>query len=179
MRLWSLHPRYLDPKGLVALWREALLAQAVLAGRTRGYRNHPQLIRFRESSAPGHAIAAYLREVQAEAVRRGYHFDASKVDPGGAFAPLAVTAGQLEYEWTHLAAKLQARAPEWLRQFRTVRQPEPHPLFQVVLGGIADWEIVPAKDRQNHGPDTLQAKKSAGDEGDAPVRMLQANSIRD
>ena len=36
MRLWSLHPRYLDAKGLVALWREGLLAQAVLKGQTKG-----------------------------------------------------------------------------------------------------------------------------------------------
>ena len=37
MRLWTLHPKYLDPQGLVALWREALLARAVLQGKTRGY----------------------------------------------------------------------------------------------------------------------------------------------
>ena len=147
MRLWSLHPRYLDPKGLVALWREALLAQAVLAGRTRGYRNHPQLNRFRESSEPGHAISAYLQAVLAEADRRGYRFDAAKVGLSGAFTPLAVTGGQLEYEWIHLAAKLQVRAPEWLRPFGTVRRPEPHPLFQVIPGGVADWEIVPAVGR--------------------------------
>ncbi|MGP1680491.1 MAG: pyrimidine dimer DNA glycosylase/endonuclease V [Giesbergeria sp.] len=36
MRLWSLHPQYLDSKALVALRREGLLAQAVLAGLTRG-----------------------------------------------------------------------------------------------------------------------------------------------
>ncbi len=34
MRLWTLHPKYLDPRGLVALWREALFAQAVLRGWT-------------------------------------------------------------------------------------------------------------------------------------------------
>lgn len=44
MRLWTLHPKYLDPKGLVALWRETLLAQRVLAGRTRGYRFDESLI---------------------------------------------------------------------------------------------------------------------------------------
>ena len=38
MRLWSLHPRYFDSKGLTAAWREALLARAVLTGQTRGYR---------------------------------------------------------------------------------------------------------------------------------------------
>jgi len=141
VRLWSLHPRYLDSKGLVALWREALLAQAVLAGLTRGYRHHPQLDRFRQCSAPEHAIAAYLQEVQAEAVRRGYRFDAGKVGPGGAFTPLTVARGQLEYEWAHLKAKLQARAAVRLRQFEAVGLPEPHPLFQVVEGGVAAWEI--------------------------------------
>lgn len=30
MRLWSIHPCYLDSKGLIALWRESLLAQACL-----------------------------------------------------------------------------------------------------------------------------------------------------
>jgi len=47
MRLWSLHPAYLDARGLGALWREGLLAQAVLRGKTRGYRSHPQLERWR------------------------------------------------------------------------------------------------------------------------------------
>ena len=56
MRLWSLHPKYLDARGLVALWREALLAQAVLRGETRGYRHHPQLARFDDVGA----IAQYL-----------------------------------------------------------------------------------------------------------------------
>lgn len=35
MRLWTLHPKYLDTKGLVALWREALLAQKVLQGKQK------------------------------------------------------------------------------------------------------------------------------------------------
>lgn len=144
MRLWSLHPRYLDQKGLVALWREALLAQAVLAGRTRGYRHHPQLDRFRQCSAPEQAIAAYLLEVHAEAVRRGYHFDAGRMGPGGGFTPLTVARGQLEYEWIHLQAKLQARVPAWLSRFEPAGLPEPHPLFQVVDGGIAPWEVMRA-----------------------------------
>jgi len=52
MRLWSLHPKYLDAQGLVALWHEALLAKAVLRNETKGYRNHLQLERFRASSMP-------------------------------------------------------------------------------------------------------------------------------
>jgi len=62
MRLWSLHPSYLDPQGLVAVWREGLLAQAVLRGQTTGYTRHPQLARFRGAGALG-AMAAYLREM--------------------------------------------------------------------------------------------------------------------
>jgi hypothetical protein len=52
MRIWSLHPTLLDTKGLVALWREALLAKHVLSGSTIGYQNHPQLKRFKSSPNP-------------------------------------------------------------------------------------------------------------------------------
>jgi hypothetical protein len=142
VRLWSLHPRYLDAKGLVALWREALLAQAVLAGRTRGYRHHPQLSRFSEAPAPRRRIAAYLRVVHGEAERRGYRFDAARIGRAGALEPLAVTRGQLDYEWAHLRSKLKARAPRWLAGLGRVARPAPHPLFRVVAGGVADWEVV-------------------------------------
>lgn len=145
MRLWSLHPQYLDAKGLVALWREGLLAQAVLAGQTRGYKHHSQLVRFMRSSAPRKYIAAYLRLVHAEAVRRSYHFDADKIGCGGTIEPLLVTRGQLKYEWEHLTNKLKTRAPSWLCTLDGVKQPAPHPLFKVVAGGIAEWEVVAAQ----------------------------------
>src|SRR6187397_53957 len=106
MRLWSLHPEYLDARGLVALWRQALLAQAVLRGRTVGYRQHPQLERFKASANPRAAIASYLREVSDEAVRRGYRFDATKIGRFGQVAPIPVGSGQLELEWRHLRTKL-------------------------------------------------------------------------
>jgi len=141
VRLWSLHPKYLDAKGLVALWREALLAQAVLAGKTRGYTHHPQLARFAQSPAPGRYIAAYLRFVHAEAKRRGYLFDAKKIGRGENNRPLPVTNGQLKYEWAHLASKLATRAPAWLSGLRAGSLPETHPLFRVVEGGVAEWEI--------------------------------------
>ena len=140
MRLWSLHPRYLDARGLVALWREALLAQAVLSGKTRGYRNHPQLHRFRAQASPASAIAAYLRAVHEEAVARGYSFDASRIAPGGEAPAIAVTRGQLDFEWRHLMAKLEARAPERCKAMDATDPVEPHPLFRLVPGGIADWE---------------------------------------
>lgn len=139
MRLWSLHPRYLDPQGLVALWREGLLAQAVLAGKTRGYTHHPQLDRFRDTRA---AITLYLREVAAEARRRGYRFDESKLPRVRRAVTLTVTEGQLRYEWKHLKAKLRARNAEWHRRTRGVPVPEAHPLFVVVEGPIADWERI-------------------------------------
>ena len=142
MRLWSLHPKYLDPKGLVALWREGLLAQAVLAGRTRGYKHHPQLTRFLSSAAPRSYIGAYLDRVHAEAVRRGYNFDKGKIDRVGKVERLTVTRGQLEYEWLHLTAKLGTRAPAWLGELTAVRQPQPHPLFRVIAGDVAPWEVL-------------------------------------
>ena len=141
MRLWTLHPRYLDPRGLVALWREALLAQAVLRGQTRGYVQHPQLIRFRASRLPVSAIAAYLRVVQAEATRRGYHFDAGKITRGGRVDRIPVTRGQIDYEWKHLKQKLGQRAPAWLAALKIRTRPQPHPLFRIVSGKVADWEI--------------------------------------
>lgn len=140
MRLWSIHPMYLDPQGLVALWREALLAQAVLREETRGYRNHPQLERFKQHPTPLAAIARYLQAVQAEASQRGYAFDAQKIRSHDAAAPLSVTSGQLEYEWAHLMRKLQTRNPAVHQQWLSIQSPEVHPLFTVLNGPIESWE---------------------------------------
>lgn len=140
MRLWTLHPRYLDAKGLVAAWREALLAQKVLSGATRGYRNHPQLLRFRTASDPKAAIAAFLRELASEAARRGYKFDAAKIAGAGVTRRIRETGGQLAYEWKHLRRKLRTRAPAIARQWRGVENPEPHPLFRIIPGKVRDWE---------------------------------------
>jgi hypothetical protein len=140
MRLWSLHPSYLDRQGLVALWRESLLAQKVLAGGTRGYRHHPQLTRFRAAPDPMRAIGAYLSVVAEEACRRGYSFDASKIlEPAGK-ASLAVTRGQLRYEAGHLLRKLRRRDPALFRDLEGRRAFRPHPLFRVVPGAIESWE---------------------------------------
>jgi hypothetical protein len=142
MRLWTLHPRYLDARGLVAAWREALLAQKVLAGKTKGYRHHPQLVRFQAQADPLAAIATFLAGLAEEAQVRGYHFDASKIWPGRITGRMAETRGQLLYEWGHLQAKLRVRAPHLARQGRKITKPEPHPLFRLVPGGVRDWEII-------------------------------------
>lgn len=141
MRLWSIHPRYLDSRGLVALWREALLARAVLRGATRGYRHHPQLDRFRAQPRPRMAINAYLAAVHAEALQRGYAFDASKIGPVGQVPAIAVTTDQIGYEWKHLCAKLRVRNPSVLARWQDVERPECHPLFCVQQGPVADWEV--------------------------------------
>ena len=140
MRLWSLHPKYLDRQGIVALWRETLLAQAVLRGETRGYRNHPQLARFRNHPAPLAAISQYLKGIHAEAEVRGYAFDKSKIIPTRTSVTLTVTSGQTEYEWVHLMAKLKIRSPVLYRQWRKIEKPEVHPIFKVQQGEIETWE---------------------------------------
>jgi len=140
MRLWSLHPRHLDPPGLVALWREGLLARAVLSGLTRGYRNHPQLVRFRARREPVAALDCYLSRVFDEAVKRGYNFNRDKINYRPACnEPLEATQGQLDYEWRRLLDKLAVRDPERGRT-ESLHPPEPHPCFRVTAGPKADWE---------------------------------------
>ena len=140
MRLWTLHPKYMDSRGLVALWREALLAQAVLLGKTKGYRHHPQLVRFRDSGRPLESIAAFLGAVHAEAARRGFRFDREKIGRGGRIERIAATRGQVRYEWEHLMAKLRSRDPDRFLALGSVRRIAPNPLFRIVPGGVEGWE---------------------------------------
>jgi len=139
MRIWSLHPALLDRQGLTACWREGLLAQAVLAGRTKGYLRHPQLERFRAQPDPLASIGAYLARVADEADARGYSYDRTRIDRPGPAPLMAVTDGQLEHELQHLRAKLAARSPDRLPL--AVRA-LPHPCFVVEAGGIEGWERV-------------------------------------
>lgn len=140
MRIWSLHPQHLDAKGLVALWRETLLAKHVIEGRTKGYTMHPQLHRFKQAEDPLAAINAYLAAVHAEALARGYNFDSTKYEHTAKHPPLPVTAGQLAYEAKHLLGKLHVRDP--LRYTKEVaRAIQPHPFFFVVPGTVEVWEV--------------------------------------
>ncbi len=141
MRLWSLHPRYLDAKGLVALWREALLAQKVLSGDSKGYRSHPQLIRFRRQADPLAAIAAYLRDVRQEAERRGYRFDSGKIAVTSGTAKIPVTDGQLKYELDQLKSRLRLRDPNAYLRIESLSEAEPHPLFRIISGDVEEWEM--------------------------------------
>ena len=140
MRLWTLHPMYLDTKGLVALWRESLLAQAVLQGNTRGYRQHPQLVRFQHQDSPLAAIATYLEGVYEEAKRRGYRFDASKIGPTRMEQSICETQGQLLYEWSHLQQKLALRNPTCYQELESLEILQAHPLFRIGPREVQDWE---------------------------------------
>jgi hypothetical protein len=142
---------------LVAAWREGLLAQAVLAGATKGYRHHPQLARFRRAASPRAAIASYLRGLHAEAVARGYAFDGAKISRARARPKLSVTSGQLRYEWQHLRAKLRARDRAWAARLGVVRRVMPAPVFRTVPGGVEAWERRPRppatrRPSSGHGP---------------------------
>ena len=140
MRLWSLHPCYLDAKGLVALWREALLAQKVLKGGTKGYRNHPQLKRFKQQRNPPGAIAAYLEGIYEEAMRRGYKFNKDKIESSCSREKMVVTTGQITHELEHLKTKLRSRDPAAYARIEKIKRAETHPLFEVVKGRIEEWE---------------------------------------
>jgi len=142
MRLWSLHPKYLDSGGLVALWREALLAQKVLAGKTKGYRNHPQLLRFKSQKKPMDAIGAYLAEVKKEAEKRGYKFKGEKiVKVPRQEIRIPVASGQLQYELSHLKRKLKTRDKTHLRKISGRKKPQAHPVFTVRKGKIENEKI--------------------------------------
>ncbi len=142
MRIWTVHPQYLDRQGLIALWREGLLAQKVLLGQTKGYRNHPQLVRFKKQKDPVAAIATYLTEIHGEAERRGYRFDKTKICPRKTKEKLVATRGQLLYEWEHLKRKILMRGgcPRVIYSGRTL--PSAHPFFRIVAGGVSSGEKV-------------------------------------
>eukprot|EP00744_Colponema_vietnamica_P009069 GILI01012915.1.p1 GENE.GILI01012915.1~~GILI01012915.1.p1 ORF type:complete len:171 (+),score=17.44 GILI01012915.1:53-565(+) len=169
MRIWSLHPKHLDSKGLVACWRETLLAKHVLLGLTKGYTNHPQLIRFKAMANPVAAIDAYLMALHAEAVQRSYKFDSAKFtvtvietistktvtkrkiakkrprdDDGEVISTptIPVTTGQVAYEVKHLLGKLKDRDPARYTLVKALKgKLEIHPLFVVNEGDVETWEI--------------------------------------
>lgn len=142
MRLWSLHPKYLDAKGIVALWREGLLAKHVLEGKTKGYTMHPQLNRFKNAENPLVTINKYLGFVLIEAKERGYNFNADKILKIEDSIIVPVNSGQIEYESAHLLRKLQIRDAERYHTFKSLSHFEPNPMFEVISGGIEDWEVI-------------------------------------
>jgi hypothetical protein len=142
MRIWSIHPKYLDTKGLVALWRETLLAKNVLEGNTKRYKNHPQLIRFKNAEKPLQGINQYLSAVYQESLTRGYHFNIDKFNIDFHLQTLTVTQGQIEYEMQHLLKKLKTRDFKKYNESINQKNIQSHPLFKIIEGEIEEWEIV-------------------------------------
>lgn len=142
MRIWSIHPKYLDTKGLVALWREALLAKHVLEGKTRGYKNHPQLRRFKTAKNPVGSMNQYLLAVYNEAMKRRYNFDRKKIKRDFHPMKLNVTKGQLKFEKSHLLKKLKIRDRKRYVELAKVKRVKIHPLFKMIDGDIKEWEKV-------------------------------------
>lgn len=142
MRLWSLHPSYLDSKGLVALWRESLLAKNVLLGKTKGYVNHPQLERFKNSNDPLLSINTYLSYVYLESLERGYSFDKRKIGDIDMDLRIMVNSKQVEYEWEHLLKKLEVRDDTRFNAVKLESFIQTNPLFQMVSGEIEQWERI-------------------------------------
>lgn len=140
MRLWTLHPKYLDTQGLLAVWREALLAQKVLEGRTKGYTKHPQLWRFTSSAKPTSAIAQYLRVIYEESVTRKYKFNYEKIGKVDSECTIVCTRGQLLYEWLHFKEKLRNRDATRFSELQDLEVPDQHPLFKIAEGDVEAWE---------------------------------------
>jgi hypothetical protein len=145
MRLWSLDFKYLDRKGLLAVWRESLLAKKVLEGKTKGYKNHPQLIRFKNSKNPLKTINLYLYEIYKESVKRGYSFNLSKIklyfnkNPEK-FEKIPLTKKQLIFEFNHLLKKLEERDIIQYNKIVKTKKINPNNIFYLIKGEIENWE---------------------------------------
>ena len=117
-----------------------MLAKNVLEGKTIGYKNHPQLKRFKEYPSPVKAINAYLYELLLEAKKRKYNFDANKVKAGNLLKAISVNDEQLKYEYNHLLEKVRKRSPEKYEEIKNTKQIKTHPLFKEVKGPVEAWE---------------------------------------
>jgi hypothetical protein len=88
-----------------------LLTQKVLRVLTKSYQHHPQLLRFAATTNPPAVLASYLRAAHAEAMQRGYYFNAQKIGRRQAREKIPEARSQLLYEWRHLKRKLEQRDP--------------------------------------------------------------------
>lgn len=166
MRLWSIHPEYLDRAGLLGLWREALLAQQVLHGLSEGYKNHSHMQRFYalpKEDAMQH-MSDYLFYIWQEGKLRGYKLNVNNIkdprndEPHIMVVPdtlFTVTSGQLALEYQILRMKVKERDPrhfERLQNFPTHKMwvPKPNPVFTLIHGKKEFWEKWTPKETQEN-----------------------------
>ena len=131
MRIWIIHPKYLDQKGLVALWREALLARKVLQGRTKGWTRHPQLDKIRKHNNPVAAMNTYLLHVWKESCNRGYCFDKKKIGNKFTRKKIYISRKMFAKDISDLKKKLRKRDRKKYKELLKIEKPEPHPIFIV------------------------------------------------
>jgi len=140
MRLWSIHPKYLDVKGLCGLWREGIIARNALLGIKKGYRNHPQLERFKKQKEPVVAMDTYLISIYEESKRRNYNFHRDRIGNKFQDDKIDVTEGQINYEVKHLKRKLIKRDLKKYEELKKAEEPQLNPIFRAVKGEIESWE---------------------------------------
>lgn len=186
MRLWTIHPTFLDNEGLHGLWREGLLAQKIIEDPTHGRSNNPQIARFRNHVSPISILGAYLWTVGHEGMERGFKYNVARIeDPpmlGSIMVPkgssgdprIPVTEEQIRFEFDHLFSKLEERDPVSLEKIlnysvqSTIKYREDfrlkaiNPAFRIVVGPIESWEKVSYHNTKYRGLFTkiLNAKKN-------------------
>jgi hypothetical protein len=132
MLLWTLHPKYLDNKGLGALWFEGIIARNSLLGLSQGYQNHPQLDRFKIQPDPIAAIDTYLSPVYEEGISRGFQYNRALFSPTFQNVRMEVTLEQLKKEYAYLLQKLERRDIEKYKILKKIHTLEPHPMFDII-----------------------------------------------
>lgn len=148
MRVWSIHPKYCDTPRLNGMWREGLLAKAVIEGTTPkgGYRKHSQAERLKVHPDPVKLINHILYEVWKVAQERGFKYDIKKLNKRIVDEPLStkleVTRGQIEYEFNFMQHKIGAVDTRYKINTEEVRKNgiEVNPCFKIVPGDIMDFE---------------------------------------
>ncbi len=118
-----------------------MLAQKVLCNKTKGYKKHPQLERFKQHSKPLEAIGFYLYNVYKEGRKRGYSFKKDKIIRiNKSVKPIKVSQGQISFEVNHLATKLKKRDMKSFNIILEIKKIKLHPLFISTKGVIESWE---------------------------------------
>lgn len=161
MRVWSIHPAYLDTKGLVASWKEGIQGLNALRnprkpnGKWAMFAHHPQLIRFKRFENPELCLSEYLHFIADEADRRNYNFNRNLILPRLDENPyqIWITCGQLIYEWDFLSHKVTCRTGFWEYGKPTINGKSTvetiaswscvvHPMVVLIPGDIECWEKV-------------------------------------
>lgn len=122
----------MDKHGLIALWREGLLAQKALNGGAKGYQNNPQLVRFKRQDNPLKAIGTYLSFVAAEGARQGYKLNHEKIlYPNFDEAVIEADLGQVAFEKEHLKDKLKRRDVIKFEELSSSKTIDANPIFNI------------------------------------------------